>query len=117
MVGAALSAIGLAEGGDDLRKRLFANADRFRAGMTEAGFQLNPGQHPIIPVMLGDAKVAQEMSAKLMEQGLYAVGFFYPVVPTGTARIRTQMSAAHSEEQIDRAIEVFSDVGRSMKVI
>ena len=117
LVGAALSAIELAENGGELRKRLFANADRFRAGMTQAGFQLNPGQHPIIPVMLGDAKVAQEMSTKLMEQGLYAVGFFYPVVPAGTARIRTQMSAAHSEAQIDRAVEVFSNVGRSMGVI
>ena len=117
LVGAALTAIELASDGDELRKRLFANAERFRAGMSEAGFQLNPGQHPIIPVMLGDAKVSQEMSAKLMEQGLYAIGFFHPVVPAGTARIRTQMSAAHSAEQIDRAIEVFSNVGRSMKVI
>ena len=85
--------------------------------MTEAGFELLPGEHPIIPVMLHDAKLAQEMSAKLLDEGVYVVGFFYPVVPKGKARIRTQMSAAHTPEQIDQTIAAFTKVGRELGVI
>jgi glycine C-acetyltransferase len=85
--------------------------------MTAAGFELVPGEHPIIPVMLGDARVAQEMAARLLEHGVYVIGFSYPVVPQGKARIRTQMSAAHTPEQVRRAVDAFVRVGREMNVI
>jgi glycine C-acetyltransferase len=117
IVGSALKAIDLAEQGDDLRERLFANMKRFRTGMAKAGFNLLAGEHPIIPVMLGEAKLAQEMAAKLFEQGIYVTGFFYPVVPQGKARIRTQMSAAHASQDVDAAIAAFTNVGREMGVI
>lgn len=117
LVGASLKAIEMAKTGDDLRTRLFDNAKRFRAGMTEAGFDLLAGEHPIIPVMLHDAKLAQEMSAKLLDEGIYVIGFFFPVVPKGLARIRTQMSAAHTPEQIDRAVAAFTKVGKELGVV
>lgn len=117
IVAASLKAIEIAEKGDELRKRLFANATRFRAGMSAAGFTLLPGEHPIIPVMLGEAKLAQDMSAVLYERGIYVTGFFYPVVPQGKARIRTQMSAAHTEQDIDAAIAAFTAVGKDLGVI
>jgi glycine C-acetyltransferase len=117
IVGASLKALDLVAEGDALRARLRANAERFRAGMSEAGFDLLPGEHPIIPVMLGDAKLAQEMASKLMEEGVYVIGFFFPVVPKGKARIRTQMSAAHTPEQIDRAVAAFTKVGKELGVI
>ena len=85
--------------------------------MEKAGFTLPPGEHPIIPVMLGDAELAQKMSARLLELGIYVVGFFYPVVPQNTARIRTQMSAGHTPAQIDQAIEAFVKVGKELSVI
>ncbi|NDV14316.1 glycine C-acetyltransferase [Crenobacter caeni] len=103
--------------GRALREKLKANAERFRAGMSAAGFTLVPGEHPIIPVMLGDARLAGEMASRLLAEGVYVVGFSFPVVPKGKARIRTQMSAAHSFEQIDRAIEAFTRVGRELGVI
>ena len=117
IVGAGIKAIDLAEAGDDLRGRLFDNMRRFRSGMAAAGFNLLPGEHPIIPVMLGEAKLAQEMAAKLFERGIYVTGFFYPVVPQGKARIRTQMSAAHSRADVDQAIAAFTAVGRELGVI
>lgn len=117
LVGASLKAIEMAKQGDDLRARLFDNAKRFRAGMTDAGFDLLPGEHPIVPVMLHDAKLAQEMSEKLLEEGIYVIGFFFPVVPKGLARIRTQMSAAHTPDQIDRAIAAFTKVGKELGVV
>jgi glycine C-acetyltransferase len=117
VLGAALKAIDLARDGDDLRARLFANAGRFRTAMGKAAFTLLPGEHPIIPVMLGEARLAQEMAARLYERGIYVTGFFYPVVPQGQARIRTQMSAAHSAEDIDAAVSAFTDVGRELGVI
>jgi len=117
LVGASLKAIELAKEGDHLRDKLKFNAERFRQGMTAAGFDLKPGEHPIIPVMLGDAKLAQEMASKLLDEGIYVIGFFYPVVPKGQARIRTQMSAAHTPEHIDRAISAFTKVGRELGVI
>jgi len=102
---------------DQLRQRLAQNSDYFRQQMTDLGFDLMPGEHPIIPLMLGDAKLAQQMSAMLLERGVYVVGFFYPVVPQGKARIRTQMSAAHSREQLDMAINAFAEVGRELGLI
>jgi len=117
LVGASLKAIEIAKSSDDLRGRIAANAKQFRAGMEAAGFTLKPGEHPIIPVMLGDAKLAQEMAAKLLDEGIYVIGFFFPVVAKGQARIRTQMSAAHTAEHIDRAITAFTKVGRELGVI
>ncbi len=117
LVGASLEALKIVAEGDELRAKLFDNARRFRKGMTDAGFDLLPGEHPIIPVMLGDAKLSQQMADKLMNEGVYVIGFFYPVVPKGKARIRTQMSAAHTPEQIDRAVEAFTKVGKELGVI
>ncbi|MDP1700296.1 MAG: glycine C-acetyltransferase [Aestuariivirga sp.] len=117
IVAAAIKAIDLAERGDDLRAKLFDNAKRFRAGMGKAGFNLLAGEHPIIPVMLGEAKLALDMAAKLYERGIYVTGFFFPVVPKGQARIRTQMSAAHSSHDIDMAIAAFTAVGKELGVI
>jgi glycine C-acetyltransferase len=117
IVAAGLKAIDMAEEGDDLRGKLFDNARRFRAGMTAAGFRLLPGEHPIIPVMLGEAKLAQDMAARLYEKGIYVTGFFFPVVPKGQARIRTQMSAAHSPQDIDTAIAAFTAAGKELGVI
>ncbi len=117
IVAAAIKAIDLAEAGDDLRARLFDNAKRFRAGMGKAGFNLLAGEHPIIPVMLGEAKLAQDVAAKLYERGIYVTGFFFPVVPQGKARIRTQMSAAHSSADIDAAIAAFTAAGKELGVI
>lgn len=114
---ASLRVLDLLENGDDLRKRLFENADYFRSKMTALGFNLVSGKHPIIPVMLGEAKLAQDFAAKMLSHGIYVIGFYYPVVPQGKARIRTQMSAAHSREDLDRAIDAFAAVGRELKVI
>lgn len=103
--------------GSELRKKLVKNAEQFRRGMEKYGFELIPGHHPIIPVMLGDAKLATEMADLLLKEGIYVVGFSYPVVPMNKARIRVQMSAAHTPEQIDRAIEAFAKVGKSLNII
>lgn len=113
----SIKAIEMIADGADMRAKLFANAKRFRAGMSKAGFNLLAGEHPIIPVMLGDAKLAQAMATKLLDEGIYVTGFFFPVVPKGQARIRTQMSAAHSDEMIDKAIAAFTKVGRELGVI
>jgi glycine C-acetyltransferase len=117
--GASLEAIRIAQGaeGDALRTQLFANAERFRSAMQAAGFNLLPGQHPIIPVMLGDAKLAQAMAARMLELGVYVIGFSFPVVPRGQARIRTQMSAAHTFEHIDQAVAAFTTAGKELGVI
>ena len=117
IVAAGLKAIDMAEQGDGLRERLFDNARRFRAGMSAAGFNLLPGEHPIIPVMLGEAKLAQDMAARLYDHGIYVTGFFFPVVPKGQARIRTQMSAAHSSKDIDTAVAAFTAAGKDLGVI
>jgi glycine C-acetyltransferase len=117
IAGASLKALDMVEQGDDLRAQLFDNARRFRTGMTEAGFELLPGEHPIIPVMLGDAALSQKMADALMEEGVYVIGFFYPIVPKGKARIRTQMSAAHTPGQIDRAVAAFTKVGKDLGVV
>lgn len=117
VVAASTKAIDLAEAGDDLRLRLTENAQRFRAGLAAAGFNLLAGEHPIIPVMLGEAAAAQKMASRLYELGVYVSGFFFPVVPQGKARIRTQMSAAHSPADIDAAVEAFSKAGFETGVI
>ena len=119
LCGAAIKAIELAQSsaGDQLRKQLFENAQLFRTEMDAAGFTLPPGEHPIIPVMVGDAELVQKMSAELLEQGIYVVGFFYPVVPKDTARIRTQMSAAHTPDQVKQAVAAFTAVGKKLGVI
>ncbi len=101
----------------DVRERLVANSQRFRAGMEAAGFVLTGADHPIVPVMLGDAKLASEMAERLLAEGIYVIGFSFPVVPRGAARIRTQMSAAHTSEHIDSAIAAFTKVGKDLEVI
>ncbi|MDI1282029.1 glycine C-acetyltransferase [Brevundimonas sp.] len=117
--GSSLEAIRIAQGdeGDALRSQLTANAARYRAAMTAAGFDLLAGEHPIIPVMLGDAKLAQTLAARLLESGVYVIGFSFPVVPRGAARIRTQMSAAHSFDHIDQTVAAFTTAGRELGVI
>ena len=117
--GSSLEAIRIAQGdeGDALRSQLTSNAARYRAAMTEAGFDLLAGEHPIIPVMLGDAKLAQTLAARLLELGVYVIGFSFPVVPRGAARIRTQMSAAHSFDHIDQTVAAFTTAGRELGVI
>ncbi|MEM8837059.1 MAG: glycine C-acetyltransferase [Pseudomonadota bacterium] len=117
IVAAGLEAIRLIEEGEDLRAKLFENADYWRAGLEKLGFKLLPGEHPIIPVMLGDAKLAQEMANRLFEEGVYVSGFFFPVVPRGQARIRTQMNAALTKDELDRALAAFQKVGTELGVI
>ncbi|MCB1466719.1 MAG: glycine C-acetyltransferase, partial [Rhizobiaceae bacterium] len=114
---ASLKVFDMIEHGDRLRQRLNDNATRFRDKMTKLGFTLAGADHPIIPVMLGDATLAQSMAQKMLERGIYVIGFSFPVVPKGEARIRTQMSAAHSSSDIDRAVEAFGEVGRELGVI
>jgi glycine C-acetyltransferase len=101
----------------ELRDRLEANTTYFREGMTAAGFDLKPGIHPIVPVMLFDAPLAQEFARRLLDEGIYVIGFFYPVVPQGEARIRVQLSAAHQRHHLDRAIEAFTKVGKDLGVL
>ncbi|WP_283966971.1 glycine C-acetyltransferase [Tritonibacter sp. AK171] len=117
VVAAGLEAIRLVEEGEDLRKQLFKNAKFWREGLTELGFDLLPGEHPIIPVMLGDAKLAQAMAARLFDEGVYVSGFFFPVVPKGQARIRTQMNAALTREELTRALGAFERAGKACGVI
>jgi len=114
---ASLKVFDLIEHGDEMRKRLSDNAARFRAAMTKAGFTLAGSDHPIIPVMLGDARLAQDMAARMLDKGIYVIGFSFPVVPKGQARIRTQMSAGHSFEDIDRAVAAFEESGKQLGVI
>ena len=119
IVSASLAVLELLDSaeGATLRRRLSENATRFRSAMVKLGFQLVPGQHPIIPVMLGDAALAARMAEGLLAEGIYVIGFSFPVVPKGKARIRTQMSAAHTPEQIDAALAAFAKVGRALGVI
>ena len=111
-----LDLLGSAEGAA-LRTRLHENGRYFRAGMERLGFTLVPGEHPIIPVMLGDARLATEMASRLLAEGIYVIGFSFPVVPRGQARIRTQMSAGHDKSHLDRALAAFEKVGRALEVI
>ncbi|NND75200.1 MAG: glycine C-acetyltransferase [Ilumatobacter sp.] len=117
LLGGARQALRLVADGDALRARLVANAARFRAAMTAAGFTLSGEGHPIIPVMIGDASLAAEMAARLLDRGIYVTAFSYPVVPHGTARIRTQMNAAHTDADLDRTVEAFTAVGTELGVI
>lgn len=114
---ASLHVLALIERSDGLRQRVHANAARFRAGLEAAGFRLVGAGHPIVPVMVGDAALAARMAERLLDEGLFVVGFSYPVVPRGQARIRTQLSALHTEAQLDHAIAAFTSVGRELGVI
>jgi glycine C-acetyltransferase len=113
----SIRVLDLLESGAELRRRLWDNAHFFRERMTALGFDLKPGAHPIIPVMLGDAKLASTMADRLLDEGVYVIGFSFPVVPHGQARIRTQMSAGHTMSHLERAIAAFEKVGRELKVI
>ena len=117
MAAATLRVIDLSESSTDLRERLHANARYFRDGMQSLGFDLIPGEHPIIPVMLGEAPLAVKLAERVQALGVYVVAFAFPVVPHGKARIRTQMSAAHSREQLDQVVQAFRSAGRDLAII
>jgi len=117
VVAAGIEAFDMLASAGELRTRLQENTAYFRQRMGDAGFDIKPGVHPICPVMLYDAPLAQKFAARLLEEGIYAIGFFFPVVPQGQARIRTQMSAAHTREHLDRAIDAFTRIGRELGVI
>jgi glycine C-acetyltransferase len=114
---ASIEVLNLLEKSDDRRERLHKNSSYFRKKMTELGFNLVPGHHPIIPIMLGEAKLAQEFAALMLQEGVYVIGFCYPVVPQGKARIRTQISAGHSTEDIDQAVAAFEKIGKQLRII
>ena len=117
IVGASIAVLDMLSETTELRDRLEWNTKYFREHMTKAGFDIKPGDHPIVPIMLYEAEVAQEMAARLLKEGIYVIGFFYPVVPKGKARIRVQLSAAHDKQMLDRAITAFTKVGKEMSVI
>jgi glycine C-acetyltransferase len=117
VVAAGIAALDLVEAADDLRAQLFDNAAHWRAGLTDAGFRLLPGEHPIIPVMLDEARLAQAMAEALFKRGIYVAGFFFPVVPKGQARIRTQMNAALNRADLDLALQAFREAGREVGAI
>jgi len=117
LAAAGIKALELLSRSDALRERLQDNTRYFREQLTAAGFDIKPGDHPIVPIMLYEAPLAQQMAARLLEHGIYVIGFFYPVVPEGQARIRTQVSAAHTREHLDKALEAFTTVGRELGVI
>jgi glycine C-acetyltransferase len=117
IVAGSLAAIGLLSASTHLRDRLEQNTKRFRTGMTDAGFAIKPGDHPIVPIMLGEARLAVDFARQLLDEGIYVIGFSYPVVPKGQARIRVQLSAAHTDQEIDRAIAAFAKIGKSLGVL
>jgi len=117
ITGASIAVLNMLSETTDLRDKLEKNTQYFRKKITEAGFDIKPGIHPIVPVMLYDAKLAQEFAAKMLEEGIYVIGFYYPVVPQGKARIRVQISAAHEKEHLDKAIEAFTKVGKALAVL
>lgn len=117
IVAAAIKVFDMLQSAGDLREKLKENTRYFRQAMTDAGFDIKPGVHPIVPVMIYDAPKAQAMANALLNEGIYVTGFFYPVVPKGQARIRTQMSAAHTREQLDRAIDAFTRIGKKVGVL
>lgn len=117
VVAAGIKAFEMLDAAGDLRRQLAENTAYFRARMAAAGFEIKPGSHPITPVMVHDAKLAQEMAARLLDEGIYVIGFFYPVVPQGQARIRVQVSAVHTRAHLDRAIDAFTRVGRELGVV
>jgi glycine C-acetyltransferase len=117
LAAASLKALELVEDGEELRRRLRENSVRFRIGLEAAGFKLVPGEHPIIPILIGDAKQAKDMAARLLKYGVYAVAFSFPVVPEGKARIRVQMSSAHTQDQLESALDAFEKAGRESGVL
>lgn len=117
IVGASIAVLDMLSETTSLRDQLESNTSYFRSKMTEAGFDIRPGDHPIVPIMLYDAVIAQQFAAKLLEEGVYVIGFFFPVVPKGQARIRVQLSAAHKREHLDKAIAAFTKVGKELGVI
>lgn len=117
IVGASIAVLDMLSETTELRDRLEWNTRYFREQMTKAGFDIKPGDHPIVPIMLYEAETAQEMAARLLTEGIYVIGFFYPVVPKGKARIRVQLSAAHDKQMLDRAIAAFTKVGKAMGVV
>jgi glycine C-acetyltransferase len=117
IAGASIAVLDMLSETTSLRDKLEKNTKYFREKMTEAGFDIKPGFHPIVPVMLYDAKIAQQFAAKMLEEGIYVIGFFYPVVPQGKARIRVQLSAAHEQHHLDKAITAFTKVGKELGVI
>jgi glycine C-acetyltransferase len=117
IVGATLACLEMLSSTTELRDRLAQNTEQFRTAMTKAGFEIKAGVHPIVPIMLGDARVASEMAARMLDEGVYVIGFSYPVVPKGQARIRVQISAAHEPKHIDQAVAAFTKVGKAMRVI
>lgn len=117
IVGASIAVLDMLTETTELRDRLEYNTKYFRKKMTEAGFDIKPGDHPIVPIMLYDAVLAQNMAARLLEEGIYVIGFFYPVVPKGQARIRVQLSAAHQQDHLDKAIEAFTKAGKELGIL
>jgi glycine C-acetyltransferase len=117
IVGASIAVLDLLEGSTALRDKLEDNTHYFRHAIQAAGFEIKPGNHPIVPIMVYDAVKAQRLSARLLELGVYAVGFFFPVVPKGQARIRCQMSAAHERHHLERAVAVFTQAGRELGLV
>jgi glycine C-acetyltransferase len=117
IVAGSLAVLELLSRSTELRDRLETNTQRFREGMTKAGFAIRPGVHPIVPIMLGDARVAVDFAAKLLDEGIYVIGFAYPVVPRGQARIRVQLSAAHSDADVDQAVAAFTKVGTALGIV
>ena len=117
IVGASIAVLDMLSETTELRDKLEYNTKYFRTKMTDAGFDITPGVHPIVPIMLYDAVTAQEMAAKLLDEGIYVIGFYFPVVPKGKARIRVQLSAAHEQEHLDKAISAFTKIGREMNII
>ena len=117
IVGASIAVLDMLSETTELRDKLEFNTKYFRSKMTEAGFDIKPGDHPIVPIMLYDAVIAQDFAARLLEEGIYVIGFFYPVVAKGQARIRVQLSAAHEQDHLDRAIAAFTKVGKELKTI
>ena len=117
IVGASIKVLEVLSSSTALRDKLEANTKYFRHAMTEAGFDILPGEHPIVPIMLYEAKLAQEFAARLLEEGIYVIGFFYPVVPQGKARIRVQISAGHDMEHLEKAVAAFTKVGKELGVL
>ncbi len=117
VAGASIAVLDLLDESSELRDRVMRNARAFREGMKAAGFNIKEGIHPIVPIMIGDARLAQDMAAKLLDEGIYVIGFSYPVVPKGQARIRVQLSAQHEPEHVDQAIRAFSKIGRELGLI
>jgi glycine C-acetyltransferase len=115
VVAASLKALELLSASTELRDKLEENTKYFRAALTERGLTIKSGTHPIVPIMIGDAAKSQKFAARMLEKGIYVIGFFYPVVPHGTARVRTQVSAAHSREDLEFAVNAFAETNEELK--